>query len=141
MLGEYEYRVDAKGRVPVPPRFRATYAQGMVLARGFEPCIAAYPPSVWDDIAKQVSPQPLGKAKQRKLERAMFGGAYDVEMDEQGRILLPPKLREYAGITDTAVVVGANTRFEIWNKDLWNKEEEEGAREASRFIEQMENRQ
>lgn len=139
--GEYEYRVDAKGRMPIPPRFRGTYAQGIVLARGFDQCIVAYPPPVWESIATQFSAQPLGKSKQRKLERFIFGNAFELDVDEQGRVLLPPKLREYADIRDAAVIVGANTRFEIWNKELWEKEQADDSEQASRFIEQMEYRE
>ncbi len=140
MLGEYEYKIDAKGRVPIPPKFRGKFSEGIVLARGFERCIIAYPLPVWGEIAKLFSDTPIAPSKQRSLERFIFGNAFSLELDEQGRVLLPPKLRDYAGIKEVAVIVGANTRLEIWNKDAWEQEQAEISEQAWNLVERMEKR-
>jgi MraZ protein len=141
MLGEYEYKIDAKGRVPIPPKFRIKFSEGIVLARGFDRCIHVYPPPVWDEIAKLFSGTPIAPSKQRSLERFIFGNAFSLEVDEQGRVLLPPKLRDYAGIKEAAVIVGANTRLEIWNKDAWEQEQAEISEQAWLLVERMEKRE
>lgn len=141
MLGEYEYKIDAKGRVPIPPKFRGEFSKGLVLARGFERCIIAYPLPVWEEIAKLFSGTPIAPEKQRSLERFIFGNAFNLELDDQGRVLLPPKLRAYAGIKEVAVIVGANTRLEIWNKDAWEQEQAEISEQAWQLVERMEKRE
>jgi len=120
--GEYEYRIDAKGRVAIPPKFRGEFWDGIVLARGLERCIIAYPPPIWKEMAEKFSTLPIARSKDRRIARVMFGTAFNLELDEQGRIILPPPLREYAGIKDTVVIVGLNNYLEIWSKELWEEE-------------------
>jgi len=141
-IGEFEYRVDEKGRVPVPPRFRTEELKkdGMVLSPGMEKCITLYPPSEWKRIADSLTAGPLLPSKLRKLNRAVFATAFSVEMDAQGRIIVPANLRQHAGITDEVVVTGANTYIEIWSKNQWASEKLDSQQEAFHTIETMEKR-
>ena len=141
-IGEFEYRVDEKGRVPVPPRFRTEELKkdGMVLSPGMEKCITLYPPSEWKRIADSLTAGPLLPSKLRKLNRAVFATAFSVEMDAQGRIIVPANLRQHAGITDEVVVTGANTYIEIWSKDQWASEKLDSQQETFHTIETMERR-
>lgn len=137
-LGEYEYRIDPKGRVPIPPRFRGEFGQGMVLARGVEGCISLYPPREWDRIVDMVASQPLNRSKSRRMARFLFATAFSSELDSQGRVALPPSLRLYADIKDTVVVSGVNTYLELWDKELWEKEKATAGEQAWSILESLE---
>lgn len=121
-LGEYEYRIDSKGRLAIPPKFRGDFWEGIVLARGFDRCIYAYPPSVWEKLSEQFQGLPITRSKERRKRRVMFATAFSLMPDEQGRILLPTPLREYAAIKDSAVFAGLNDYVEIWSKGNWDEE-------------------
>lgn len=137
-FGEYEYRVDEKGRVPLPPKFRQEFRDGAMLTRGAEKYIAAYPLKKWKRIADSLSTQTMTPSKLRKLKRVVFGAAFSQTLDAQGRVALPAHLREYADINDTAIVVGANDCLEIWNKQLWNSEKALAEEQAWQIIESLE---
>jgi MraZ protein len=141
-IGEFEYRVDEKGRVPVPPRFRTEELKkdGMVLSPGMEKCVTLYPASEWKKIADSLTTGPLLPSKLRKLNRAIFATAFSIEMDGQGRIIVPTHLRQHAGITDEVVITGENTYMEIWSKEQWEKEKTDSQQETWHTIETMERR-
>jgi MraZ protein len=138
--GEFEYRVDEKGRVPVPPKFRTEELkkEGMVLSPGMEKCITLYPPSEWKKLADSLTSGPLLPSKLRKLNRAVFSTAFSVEMDGQGRIIVPTHLRQYAEITGDVVIIGVNTVIEIWSKESWATEKSDSQQEAWHTIETLE---
>ena len=139
-LGEYEYRVDAKGRVPLPPKYRERLKDGLVLTAGAEKCIVAYSSSEWDKLASNLTGGSIVPSKLRRLNRAVFASAYSQDADAQGRIALPQRLREHAGITDDIVVAGANVYFEIWNRDQWQAEKVASQEQAFQIIESLEKR-
>jgi len=140
-LGEYEYKIDAKGRVSIPPKFRGEFWEGIVLGRGPDHCIIACPPTLWDEITERFSALPFTRSKERRIGRFIFGTAFSLELDEQGRVLLPAKLREYSGIKEAAVVVGANKYLEIWSKDQWEEEQADVGDQAWQILEGMEKRE
>ena len=121
-LGEYEYKVDAKGRVPLPPKFRKHFADGIVLNMGAEECINAYPMSVWEKVAEEFDSGPIAPSGVRQMNRAIFASAFDTELDDQGRVMLPPPLRHYADIKDSLIIAGTNKYLEIWSKARWEKQ-------------------
>jgi len=140
-FGEFEYRIDEKGRLPVPPRFRRALEDGIVLIPGQEPCIMAYPVSEWEKVANSLSSGgTLTPSKLRRLKRAIFATAFSVNMDGQGRIALPPALRKYAGIESDSVVAGVNNYLEIWSKKNWESEKSISLEQAWQIIESLENR-
>ena len=118
-LGEYEHSVDVKGRVAVPAKFRPQLETGLVITRGFDRCLQVHPIEGWQVLSEHVSTSPIGQPEARQLRRLIFAGAFDTEIDKQGRILVPASLREYAGIGESVIVAGMNTFFEIWAKDAW----------------------
>ena len=118
-LGEYDYKLDEKGRLPLPPRFRGALKDGVVLTKGVERCITVYPRAEWQKLSSSLPTGSLSRLKIRKLNRAIFAAAFTQPLDGQGRISLPPPLREYADIHDEIVVVGANSYLELWNKEEW----------------------
>ena len=134
-FGEYIYKVDEKGRVPLPPKFRREMKQGMVLTKGIEKCIRAYPTAEWKRLADSLAAKAVTQTNLRKLNRAIFGSGFSASFDGQGRFTLSFPLRTYANIADTAVVVGANNYVELWNKELREKEKASAEEQVSQFIE------
>jgi MraZ protein len=120
-LGEYEHNIDDKGRLAIPARFREELGEGLIITRGFDRCLMGFPRAMWDQLAQQVSALSLGQGDARNLRRLLFSGAADVQLDRQGRVLIPQNLREYAGITEPVIVAGLNTHFEIWSRDSWRE--------------------
>ena len=139
-LGEYEYKIDEKGRVPFPPRFRQEFENGIILAAGLEKCILAFTPSAWKKLADDILTGPIFSSKMRKLNRALFATAFQLNLDGQGRIALPPPLRQHAGIKDDVVIAGANAYLEIWDKQAWEAEKAESQAQSVQTIETLERR-
>ena len=122
-VGEYEYKVDNKGRLPLPPRFRKELEDGLFLTLGPDNCIIAYPKADWIKMMANQAPTTfLTTDNERKINRFLFSNANEVSVDHQGRIALPSSLREKCGIGDNAIISGLNTSFEIWNPAQLEKE-------------------
>lgn len=122
LIGEYDLKIDHKGRVAIPARFRSTFQDGLVVARGFDKCLTLYAIDEWQRLAGNLASIPLTQANARRITRFTFSGAFDVELDRQGRIIVPAALRQYAGIGAEVVMVGAYDHLEVWSKDLWMAE-------------------
>jgi len=136
--GEYPYKVDDKGRVPLPPKFRRELRAGMILTKGLERCITVYSPEEWKRVSERLAAKAVSPANSRKLTRSLFGSAFSATFDGQGRIVLPFYLREYAGIGDTAVVVGVNNAIELWSEEDWRTEKTSADEQAAKIIESLE---
>jgi MraZ protein len=137
-LGEFEYKIDEKGRVPIPPKFRRELKDGVVLAAGPEKCIIAYSLVEWKKVAATLTSSTMAASKIRRLNRAFFASAFNLSVDGQGRIALPIPLREYAGIENELIIAGANTYLELWNKEQWDTEKEISQEQAWQIIESLE---
>ena len=118
-LGEYLHSVDGKGRVAVPARFRSKIERGAVLTRGVDPCLYVYPMETWEEKARELSAAITDPRLLRLVERRFFGMAHELELDAQGRIVVPTKFRQYASLNGEAMVIGARDRFEIWSVAGW----------------------
>ncbi|MDY6911952.1 MAG: division/cell wall cluster transcriptional repressor MraZ [Chloroflexota bacterium] len=121
-LGEYEYRIDKKGRVAIPAKLRKEFLDGLVITRGFDKCLLVYPKTEWDKFSARFEFSPITPNKNRRLNRLIFSGAFSAELDGQGRVALSPPLRQYAQIDDMVVITGSNRYLEIWSKELWEQE-------------------
>ena len=137
-FGEFEYKIDEKGRVPVPPRFRGDLRGGVILAPGVEKCIAVYSVSEWKKLADTLTSGSVTPSKLRRLNRAIFATAYSIQIDGQGRVAIPASLRHYAEIVDEVVIAGANNYLEIWNKVHWDEEKAVSQEQAWQIIESLE---
>jgi MraZ protein len=137
-FGEFEYKIDEKGRVPIPPRFRRELKEGVILTPGIEKCIFVYPLSEWRKLATTLTTGSVTRSKLRKLNRAIFATAFNIRIDGQGRIALPISLRQYAGIEDEVVMAGANNYLELWNKEQWESEKAISQEQAWQIIESLE---
>lgn len=122
-LDNFDYKLDEKGRFPLPPRFRSQLKDGLIALPGVERCVLIFPLAEWQKIAQTLTSRSgINKSKQRRLSRAIFGSASHLQLDGQGRIALPSSLRDYAGIQDEVTVVGLNTYIEVWDRSLWQQE-------------------
>ncbi len=118
-FGEYQYNVDDKGRVILPPAFREFVADGMVITRGLDDCLFVFPLTAWERIEKRLVELPLTDPESRNFVRFFYSGAAKAKLDSAGRIGLPAPLRTFAKTEGNVVVVGAPNRLEIWNEQLW----------------------
>ncbi len=137
-LGEFGYKVDEKGRVPIPPKFTRELREGMVLTAGPERCIIVYPLAEWRKVAATLTTGSMARSKLRRLKRAIFATAFSLGLDGQRRIALPVPLREYAGIEDEVVIAGVNTYLELWNKEQWEAEKAISQEQSWQIIESLE---
>ncbi len=118
-LGEYTHNIDDKGRLTIPAKYRSDLAAGLIVTRGFDANLMVYPLSGWQKLAERILRKPLSDQHVREFRRLVFSGAADLTPDRQGRILVPPFLRDYAAITSEGVIVGMFDHLEIWNPEAW----------------------
>ncbi len=137
-FGEFEYKIDEKGRVPIPPKFRAELKDGIILAPGVEKCITAYTIPEWRKLAATLTGSTLSRSKMRRLNRALFSTAFSTKIDNQGRVAIPAPLKEHADMSDDVVVAGANMYLEIWSKNSWEEEKNISQQQAGQIIESLE---
>lgn len=136
-LGRYSHNLDAKGRIALPARFRDKLAEGVVVTRGFDPCLLVYPLDAWMPLAERVAALSISDPDVRKLRRMLFADAVDVQLDGQGRVLIPSELRAYASIEREAVVVGVHTFIEIWTPETWEAQAENIERDGATIAERL----
>jgi MraZ protein len=136
--GEFDYVIDEKGRIPIPPKFRGGFKDGIVLTPGAENCITAYTSAEWKKLSNSLTNSPLSRNKMRKLSRALFATAFSTHIDNQGRIAIPMPLRDHACLKDQVVIAGANTYLEIWDKASWEEEKVDSQEQAWQIIESLE---
>lgn len=122
-LGEYEHTIDSKGRVAVPAKFRAQMAQGAILSKGKGTCLSVYTFERWEEKSNELVASK-SSAELRDFERRIYPSASEIELDGQGRMIIPAKLRAYAGLGNEVTVVGVRDHFEIWERTIWQKYQE-----------------
>jgi MraZ protein len=116
LLGTHTYQLDPKGRISLPARFREAFADGAVLTLGQDGCLFCFPRAEWDARAAEVRSLPLSDAGSRAYSRLFFGKAERADLDGQGRLLVPQRLRAEVGLDKEAVVLGVSERMEIWDR-------------------------
>jgi MraZ protein len=119
-LGEFSHVIDEKGRVTIPAKLRAGFANGLVITRGFEPCLVIYPVETFGILEQKAHALSLTDPSNRSIFRLLFGGASDASLDSLGRIVVPEYLRAYAGIQEKVAVVGAGQYLEVWDMEKWS---------------------
>lgn len=122
MTGTYEHSIDAKGRLFIPSKFREELGTTFYLAMGIDQCLAIYPQETWARFTEKFSSLPMSQSKSM---RALFANAAKCELDNQGRIMVPQKLRDYAKLEKETVIIGVNDRAEVWSAAAWHEQEEE----------------
>ena len=120
-LGTFEPKLDDKGRLILPARFREQLAGGVVLTKGQDRCVYAFPTGEFETLYNELRQAPITHKQARNFSRVLLSGASDQIPDRQGRINIPPSLREYAGLDRDLAVFGAGSRVEIWDMATWNE--------------------
>lgn len=121
LIGEYYHNLDNKGRVIVPSRFREELGERFIITRGLDSCLFLYPMSEWKNLEMKFKSLPFTRSEARAFMRLLFSGASEVEIDKQGRILIPPLLREHSHLQKEVVFIGVSNRAEIWGKEIWEE--------------------
>ena len=119
LTGEYEHKLDAKGRLIMPLKLREELGRTFMVTKGLDDCLFVYPNDEWERFAAELNELPLLNTKARALKRRFNSGAVKCDTDSQGRILLPQTLRDFAGIDKEVVIIGNGERAEIWSKESW----------------------
>ncbi len=119
-LGTYSPRLDEKGRLFLPAKFRDELAEGLVITKGQERCLYVFSLAEFGRITERLRDAPLTAKAARDYSRVFFASAHDEVPDKQGRVTVPPPLRDYAGLSRDCAVIGANTRVEIWDAGAWS---------------------
>ena len=127
--GEYEHTIDRKGRLIIPSRFREVmkehYTDRLVVTRGLDKCLFLFPEDEWRTQESRFRQFSFTKQEARRFNRFYFSGATELSFDRQGRVLIPPYLKEFAGIKRDVMLAGVSNRIEIWDKEAWRKFYEE----------------
>ena len=121
LAGSFEHKLDNKGRVVLPARFRGELGNVVVATIGFEHCIILYTQQRWQDFEGKLNTLPSFKKSTRDLRRALFSNAMEQEIDAAGRIILPLQLRSYGGISQEITIVGVDDHIEIWDTERWKE--------------------
>ena len=116
-MGEYNHTIDAKGRLIVPSRFREILGDAFVVTKGLDGCLFVYDNEEWKLFEEKLRALPITNKEARQIVRFFLAGAAEVEVDKQGRILIPNVLREFAGLAKDVALVGVGSRIEIWSRE------------------------
>ncbi len=136
-LGRFSHSLDDKGRVAVPARFRDLIGADAVITRGIDRCLSLYPMSAWTPLAEKVSSLSISDPDARAFRRMVFAEAANVEFDRQGRIRIPPDLRQYAGLEGDVLVVGMHSYVELWSPTAWATQSEMMEQEGSSIAQRL----
>ena len=119
--GEYHHNLDAKGRLIIPAKFRDQLGTEFTVTRSLDGCLAMYAAKEWEILENKLNALPMTNEKARGLKRFLLGSASTCEIDKQGRILIPPVLRDKANLDKDITLLGVGDHIEIWNADLYNE--------------------
>jgi len=136
-IGEYQHNIDDKGRLAVPSKFRAKLADGAVVTRGLDNCLFLYTKEEWEKLAVKLSELPISQGSARAFSRLMLAGAMEVDIDKQGRVILPSYLRDYAEIKKSVIVTGLYNRIEIWSNENWQQYKKNTEKDSNEIAEHL----
>jgi MraZ protein len=141
LIGEYIHTIDEKSRMSLPSKFRKELGNTIVITPGLDQCLFIFTAKEWAKVTKKLSTSETDlsflSADKRSFNRFMFGRAAEVEVDSIGRILIPPFLKEWVGLKNSAAVVGVEDRVEIWNEKAWATYKEKIEKEADALAEKL----
>lgn len=136
-IGEYSHSIDPKKRLALPSKFRKELGGKVVLTRGLDKCLFIYPLKTWKELAEKLGTLPMGESGTRSFVRLMLAGATDVDVDSQGRVLVPEYLKEYAGLDRLVTVAGLFNRLEIWDEERWKTYRSKAEQDTDEIAEQL----
>lgn len=121
LIGEYEHSVDTKGRLIMPAKLRDEIGYKFIVTKGLDGCLFVFPLKEWEIFQEKLRALPVSDKNARNFTRFFFAGAIECEIDKQGRFLVSSNLREFAGLDKDVVIIGMNSRLEIWSKEKWQQ--------------------
>lgn len=136
-IGEYQHSIDPKKRLAIPSKFRSDLKSKIVITRGLDKCLFIYPLKVWEELASKLGNLPVGESQTRSFIRLMLAGAVDVDVDKQGRILIPDYLKSYAGLSRNVIIAGLYNRLEIWDESRWVSYKKNAEKNTDEIAEQL----
>ena len=136
LIGKYEHTLDVKGRLIMPSKLREDIGEKFIITKGLDGCLFAFSIEEWKKFEEKLRTLPISNKDARNFSRFFFAGAIDCEIDKQGRFLISSNLREFAGLEKEVIIVGMDSRLEIWSKEKWIKFDEDIS--ADEIAEKME---
>ena len=136
-IGEYSHNLDDKGRVAIPVKFRSALKKGAVVTRGLDNCLFLYTTAEWGKLAEKLAALPLAQANSRAFARLMLAGAMELDIDAQGRAVIPEYLRTFAKLGKNVIVAGLYNRLEMWDAAEWAKYKGATEAESSAIAERL----
>lgn len=136
-IGEYIHSIDDKKRLSVPAKFRKELGKRAVVTLGLNRCLSLYPQKRWAMFAEKLAHLSMGKSEDRGFSRAMLSGAFEVEIDTIGRILIPDALKEFAGLKERVVLIGVYDRVELWDETMWQTYKTQMLSDTDRMAEEL----
>ena len=136
-IGEFRHNLDNKGRLAIPAKFRKNLAPKAIITRGLDNCLFIYPQKDWESLLQKLMNLPLSQANSRAFARFMLAGAAEIELDSQGRILIPDYLRKFANLNKKSIIAGLNNRIEIWDENNWIDYKSKTEKEATEIAEKL----
>ena len=136
-IGEYSHTIDEKSRLAVPIKFRAELTSGAVVTKGLDGCLFLYTLGEWEKLVEKLNVMPISQKNARAFSRLILAGAMDVELDRQGRMVLPKYLTDYAKIDHNVIVAGLFNRLEIWDQKAWQEYKASTEKESEALAEQL----
>lgn len=121
LIGEFTHTLDDKNRMSLPVKFRKEMGKSVVVAPGLDKCLSIFTTKEWEKISSKLSDSSMLATDNRSFSRFMFGQAVDVDVDANGRILIPENLKVRSGLSTKVIVIGVQNRAEIWNEKAWNE--------------------
>jgi len=137
LIGQYNAKIGQKGRLALPKRFREELGERVVLARWYENCLVIVDYKVWGEILKDFTKGSAVTRPARDTARFLLGSAFEIELDQQGRFVIPQVLRDYALLTNEVIFAGLGDKVEIWDKGLWKEHENNILAKAAEFAESL----
>lgn len=136
-IGEHQHSIDPKKRLSLPSKFRTELGKKVVVTRGLDNCLFVYPLKVWEELAGKLGTLPVGEGATRSFIRLTLAGATDVEIDGQGRVLIPDYLKSYALLHKNVIVAGVYNRLEIWDEAKWKQYKQKAEKNSDEIAEQL----
>ena len=137
LIGEYTHTIDGKNRLSLPSKFRAEMGKRVVITPGLDGCLFVFTLKQWERISGKLGESSLLQGDTRSFNRYMLGGASEAEVDSIGRVLIPDFLRERAKLTEKVVVIGVQSRVEIWSEKVWRQYKGKVEKEAGTLAEKL----
>lgn len=137
LVGQYIQKLSEKGRTALPSRFKKEVGQEIILSRWYEGALAIFGADSWKTIVERVTKDAMLGVPLRETERFLLGGAYEIELDSQGRFVIPAPLRSHAEMKEEIVFVGLGNRVEVWDSKKWGEHEKVVIEKAEEMIEKV----